>query len=133
MLIFAVCLVAFTAFLALGNYYFGSLNLQKEVEDAQSSTRELAGASDWVYSQGLGAKRLVYITIPPGIDNNNRWVGKPPSNATDNTSSTEINIRVYNTDVFSTTRAPVRGSLPTSPGGYWVWVESFGDFVLVGT
>jgi len=131
--ILAGALVVLTAFLYFANNYLISVQQQRDFNDAYRAVKDLASTADWVYSQGLGAKKQVFIRIPPNVDPASTFIGKPAAYANDtNVTGNEINLRVYSTDVVGTSIATLKGSMPTSSGGYWVWVESFGDFVLIG-
>ncbi len=131
--ILAVALVVLTAFLYFANSYLISVQQQRDFNDAYRAVKDLASTADWVYSQGIGAKKQVFIRIPPNVDASQTYVGLPAWAANEtNVTANEINLRVYSTDVVGTSIANLRGSIPTASGGYWVWVESFGDFVLIG-
>ncbi len=131
--VLAGALIVLTVFLYFANEYLISAQQQKDYNDGYRAVKDLASAADWVYSQGTGAKKQVFIRIPPNVDPNETYVGKPIAYANDTSiNANQINIRVYSTDIVGTSLATLKGVIPTQNGGYWVWVESFGDFVLIG-
>ncbi|MEW6295684.1 MAG: hypothetical protein AB1467_05330 [Candidatus Diapherotrites archaeon] len=121
-IIFAVSLIALLSIIALANNNIIGLNSQREKDDALTSVNELAQAVKDVYSQGPGAKKLVFIRIPNGIDPSKTLI-----------SNRTINFNVSGSDIFASTDVDVYGSLPTEPGGHWLWVTSAENFVRIGS
>jgi len=121
-IIFAVSLIALLSIIALANSNVSGLNVQREKDDALTSVNELAQAVKDVYSQGPGAKKLVFIKIPNGTDPIKTLI-----------SNRTININVSGSDIFASTEVDVYGSLPTQVGGYWLWVTSAENFVRIGS
>ena len=131
--ILAAALIVLTMFLYFANDYLISVQQQKDFNDGYRAVKDLASTADWVYAQGVGAKKQVFIRIPPNVDPVNTFVGKPAAYANNSSvAANEINLRVYSTDIVGTSLATLVGSIPTSAGGYWIWVQSYGDFVAIG-
>jgi uncharacterized protein (UPF0333 family) len=91
---------------------------------AKNAVKKIAENADLVYSQRLGAKVRVGIYVPSGVESINI------------TGKTVI-MRIYSfsgtSDVFETSMANLNGTLPASPGFYWVLIEAKGDYVQIGT
>ncbi|MFA6048331.1 MAG: hypothetical protein WC792_00075 [Candidatus Micrarchaeia archaeon] len=92
---------------------------------AKSAASSLAQAADEVYSEGPGAKKQVYITVPAGT-------------VSASVQNTSINLRVRIGGGFSDANAQtsetVIGNIPTDPGTYRLWVVATEDGrVSIGT
>ncbi len=120
-IILAVALVILLVILGISTQQMKSISVSKSKSDAQASVSELAAAVDSVYKQGEGARKQVFVTIPSGVDPARTYI-----------SNQSININVLGSDVFATTQAEVRGTLPTAPGGYWLWVVAKSGRVEIG-
>jgi hypothetical protein len=133
-LILAVSLIILAGIAAIASERLSDVSTQKEFNDAKTAVRDLADASNSVYMQGVGARKNVYIVIPndADLDNTLSYVGKPYGVGNETLSRT-INIRLKGTDVFATTEVDVEGSFPSTSGGHWCWVQSFGTYVSVCT
>ncbi|MFH1520695.1 MAG: hypothetical protein ABID61_03560, partial [Candidatus Micrarchaeota archaeon] len=94
----------------------------KSQNDADNSVSQIGSAASDVYSQGEGARRRIFIQIPAGYDFEKSSVG-----------NNLININVDGTDHAIATDFEVRGSLPTTYGGHWVWAISEGNKVRIGS
>ncbi|MEW6036398.1 MAG: hypothetical protein AB1529_07335, partial [Candidatus Micrarchaeota archaeon] len=100
---------------------FSSLQLTKGGMEARNSVETLKAAATEVYGQGEGARRLVYIKIPPNYAPNASFV-----------ANRTIALKVRENDIASTTDFDVYGSLPGTEGGHFVWVISEGNRVRIG-
>ncbi|MFH1785613.1 MAG: vWA domain-containing protein [Candidatus Micrarchaeota archaeon] len=89
--------------------------------NARNSLLDLSSAAKEVYAQGEGSKKLVYVQLPSTYE--------PEYSVVVNKS---IRIRAAGTDHVSLENFNVRGYLPSSPGGHWVWVVSEGNRVRIG-
>jgi len=118
---FAVALLVLIAFIFLTQTGIQDVNRTREQSAVKNVVDDLSGAAKEVYSQGEGAKKLVYVTIPSDVDPLNTWVG-----------NRSIKLRVAGTDYVRTEPFEVHGMLPTSPGGHQVWVISEGNKVRIG-
>jgi hypothetical protein len=98
-----------------------------QVSQARNTVDTLAKAVAEVHNEGLGSRRVVYITIPDRVNPNRIIIG-----------NTTITIGVYITNGTSDVSAPtdfpvVRGGFfPTTPGSYRVWVISRQGYAQVG-
>jgi len=97
------------------------------VSQARAAVNDLSSAASEVYSQGVGAKRKVYITIPEGAE---------PSRVYVNNTMINIGVRIDSqiTDINTqTSMRVVQGSdFPTTPGSYYVTVVAKQGYVLIG-
>ncbi|NYZ79108.1 hypothetical protein H0N99_03080 [Candidatus Micrarchaeota archaeon] len=97
------------------------------ISQAKATVNDLSSAASEVYSEGAGAMRKVYITIPEGVDSSGVYV-----------NNTMINVRVLSssgtTDINTqTSMRVVQGAdFPTTPGSYWVYVTAKQGYVLIG-
>jgi len=105
---------------------FAESNKALIVSQARATVNDLSSAASEVYSEGVGAKRKVYIVIPEGVSNVS-------------VNNTMINIRLKIEGQISdintqTSMRLVQGSdFPTTPGGYWVNVVAKNGYVLIGS
>ncbi len=130
--ILAVAILTIIVFMAMAINFLSSTNMQKNQELARDSVQRLALAADSAYAQGEGASNVVSISIPASaiFNPNLTFIGKP-QNASFSDPSTEINIRVWDTDVYATTAGPVHGSFPASSGAHLMRVYSAGRYVVI--
>jgi len=130
--ILAVALFTIIMFMALAANFLTDTNVQKNYETARDSVQRLAQAADSVYSQGEGASAIVQITLPTStiFDSNVTFIGKP-ANATFAASSNTINIKVWDSDTYAITHAPLHGSFPATHGTYSMRVYSEGSYVVI--
>lgn len=91
----------------------------KDNTDARNSLLDLSSAAREVYAQGEGSKKRVYVQLPSTYESS--FVG-----------NNSIRIRAAGTDHVSIENFNVRGYLPSTPGGHWVWVVSEGSRVRIG-
>jgi hypothetical protein len=95
---------------------------------ARATVNDLASAASEVYSEGVGARRKVYVTIPEGVDSARVYANNTMINIGLNLSpntTTDINTQ--------TTMRVVQGAdFPTTPGSYWVYVTAQEGYVIIG-
>jgi len=121
-IILAASLVIFSAIAVVSSSQLVDLGTQHTNQQANSAVVDLARAADDVYQQGLGARKKVYIEIPDDIVANESFV-----------RNNTINMRIGNTDVWATTVPTVFGAIPSTSGGNYCWVRSYGSYVTVCT
>jgi hypothetical protein len=99
------------------------------ISQARATVNDLASAASEVYSEGPGARRKVYVTIPEGVNSSRVFINNTMINIginLDPVTSTDINTQ--------TTMKLVQGAdFPTTPGSYWVYVTAEQGYVLIGT
>ena len=120
--ILAVSLLVLFVIISLSSQYLAELTSSKIIAEARNSVEDLAAAAKQVYYQGEGARQKVFITIPEGVNSSKSGVG-----------NRTITINTLGTDVLASTEFDVRGRIPTTPGGYTVWVTAKKGYVLKGT
>jgi hypothetical protein len=86
--------------------------------EAQLAVDSVADVADLVYYQAPGAKQVVTVSLPSGVDWANSWIGHPTASG-----GLEVNLAMTtstggNTDVVGTTSGEVRGTWPTTSGTY---------------
>jgi len=120
-LIAAVALTVLVAFYFLMQGQVADLNKTKIENEAKDALSDISSAAKEVYSQGVGAKKKVYVTIPPGVDSTSTEV-----------TGKNIRLNVNENDYVQTEEFDMHGTLPTSPGRHLIWVVSEGNKVRVG-
>lgn len=99
-----------------------------QVSQARSSVDRLSKAVTEVHNEGVGARRLVFVTIPDRINASHIVI-----------ANNKITLGVYSlsgtNDVSAPTDFPIQkgGFFPTLPGNYWVWVISRQGYAQVGS
>lgn len=106
--ILAVSLVVLVGIAAIASDRLSDISTQKAFNDARTTVRDLADASNSVYMQGIGARKRVFITIPDDtdLDNTLSYVGRPYGAGNDTPSRT-INLHLKGSDVFAITEVDV--------------------------
>jgi len=98
------------------------------VSQARATVNDLSSAASEVYSEGVGAKRKIYIVIPEGVD---------PSRVYVNNTVINIGLKIEGQTSDINTQTGMRllqgSDFPTSPGGYWVEVVAKNGYVLIGS
>ncbi|MHA2425214.1 MAG: hypothetical protein ACXAEF_10520 [Candidatus Thorarchaeota archaeon] len=117
----AVALTVLTLFIFLSQGQVVDINKAKVDSEAKNALSDISAAAKEVYSQGIGAKKRVYVTLPSDVD--------PLYTEVANTS---IRMRVAGHDYLEAQAFDVHGNLPTTEGGHFVWVESEGNKVRIG-
>ena len=119
--IFAVAIVVLAGLYFVSQSYIADVGKTKETTDAKGALADISAAAKEVYSQGYGAKKKVYITMPSGVD--------PLGTRVENTS---LVLRVSGNDYVSTELFEMHGTIPMGQGGHYVWVVSEGNKVRIG-
>jgi len=121
LMIIAVALVLIVALIFVYQSQGASVAQANEDAKARNALSDLGGAAQEVYTQGMGAKKQVYVNMPSGIDPMSSYV-----------SNRSIRLSVSGTDYVETEQFDMRGTLPTAEGGHLVWVVSEGNKVRIG-
>lgn len=134
LILFGAFLVILVGFAAVATSFVADAGLQSSVREASESVQALARAADSVAAQGGGASVTVLVSIPQNtvFGPNYTYVGRP-QNAPSSVGANRININSGGTDIFATTRMPLTGFLPSSPGKRVLRVVSHGTYVSIGT
>ena len=132
MIILGMSLVVVLVAAVIANQYLTDLTIQKSTNDARLAVNDLANVANSVYKEGIGAKRRVFIRIPPGVNSstNLTYIGRPANDFT--SAMRTINIRMASGDISAGTDEDVNGTMPVSAGGYSLWVVSRDTFVSIG-
>jgi len=98
-----------------------TLSVNNEASDelalsyAKNAVETLTSAADLVYTQGAPAKVKVSLFVPDGVEEHN---------ITNRTIILKVVYSGGSTGIFSTSRARLNGTMPTSRGTYWMEVRA---------
>jgi hypothetical protein len=125
LIILAIAMTLLGAIIMSGSRQLQHGQTMLRLTQARASVNDLAHAADAVYREGEGSVRKVSVTIPDGVAPDRIFVdGK------------FINIGVYveggDSDVNAISIAELKGSLPTAPGTYWIFVGAKSGCVAIG-
>lgn len=129
-----ISLLIITIFLIIATQSTYDISSQKGIDEAKETVTLLAQSADSVYTQGEGASRLVFVSIPRTANLNRSYIGRPQGDAS--SASKTINLNVGGTaesggsDIFATTSATVFGTFLPLPGAYQMRVLSRGSYVI---
>ncbi len=122
MIILAAALVVLIAVYSYSSQSVTGINKQKLIETAKTSVNDLKNAANDVYAQGVGAKKQVYFVVPQGVN-------QPASGVI----GQSIVLNLLGSDIYAKANTQITGQIPTTPGGHWVWVTAFENYVAIGT
>jgi len=120
-IIFAAALIILLGVFAFNSDMMSSVTNQFKYKKARAALDDIGDMAEMVYQQGVGSKTKVYIALPGSINS---------TSVEDQT----ISISFTGTDhvVYRNFGFTVNGSLSTNEGFYWVSVEAFDEYVLIG-
>ncbi|MBI5046578.1 hypothetical protein HZC07_02500 [Candidatus Micrarchaeota archaeon] len=121
LILLAISTFVITAIVIGSQQQVNDITIIKQQKDAENSVLDLSSAAKEVYSQGVGAKKQVYITLPSSYEPSNSFV-----------VNRSIRVRARGSDYASVENFDVHGSLPGASGSYWIWVISEGNKVRIG-
>lgn len=121
LVMFAILLIILGSFIYISQTSQAGVAQTKVDNEAMNTVLDLSAAAKEIYIQGTGAKKQVYITIPQGYEPEYSFV-----------ANRSIKMRVAGNDYIEIERFEVFGTLPASPGGHYVLVESTGAGVRIG-
>jgi len=121
MIILGVALAVLLFILSFSNEQIADINQDRQLKTAQTAANEIVSAANDVYFQGTGARKKVFYEVPSGIDE-----------AQSGIENQTVVFKVLGSDVFAQAKVQISGSLPTGPGGHWVWLESKEGYVSIG-
>jgi type II secretory pathway pseudopilin PulG len=116
-----VAVVVIVGLYFVSQTYIADVGKTKETTEAKGALADISAAAKEVYSQGYGARKKVYITMPSGVD--------PLGTRVENTS---LVLRVSGNDYVESEQFEMHGTIPTTQGGHYVWVVSEGNKVRIG-
>ncbi len=122
MIILAVAIFILIAFLSTAWEQITMQHNAQQVKVGSLALQTLTKEINDVYFLGPGSKKEVLIILPDLIDSNYSSI-----------ENSTLSLRVAGTDLFSTTKVPVRGVWPNSSGSYVFTIEAFNDFVSIST
>jgi hypothetical protein len=94
---------------------------QQRKQQAQLALKQIADAATDVYQQGSGAKSVISVTFPPGVDPGSGYI-----------INNTLHISFEGSDITYLLGFPLTGVLPGSPGAYTMQFVSQGGSVSLG-
>jgi len=122
MILLAVALVVLIAIISYSNESIAGINKEKQLKTAENSVNEIVNAANDVYYQGVGARKKVYYEVPSGIDESASGI-----------ENRSVVLNVLNSDIYAMAEVQLSGSLPSSEGGHWLWLEAKEGYVSIGS
>ncbi|MFC2174492.1 LamG-like jellyroll fold domain-containing protein [archaeon] len=119
--------------LPVGYYIFTNTTESSRVLEADLAVSALTKTANYVYYQSPGAKQVVTVFLPGGIEWADSYIGHPTESGGE-----EINLALYTqtggtTDIIGLTEGEVRGTWPDSNGNYRFMVRKTADgYVIIG-
>ncbi len=121
LMILGVALLVLLVTVTISNDQSSALSTRKSELQASLAATEIGNAAREVYAQGMGARKVTFVTLPRSY--NVSLSGVYPY---------YIKIHVGRTDYIETFPFQVSGSLPGRPGTYEFLVENTGGNVSIG-
>lgn len=118
----SISITLFIAVVYVANDQIVSLSRQQGLNNAKNALKSLADSATAVYSEGSGAKRVMSVVFPEGVD-----AGSPQ--IVNNT----VTLKYYGSDLSYKLDFPVSGALPSASGVYEIVLLSEGGSVTIGT
>jgi len=115
--------------------YFETSAENTRIIQAQIAVEKLQKTADFVYYQGPGAKNVVSVYLPEGVEWPNSYIGKPGS-AAPGVWPREIMLDVYteggSTEVWRATKGDLCGYWPLDGGNYRFIVKNTAECIYIG-
>ena len=125
LIILAIAMAMLGAIIATGSKQLNHGQTMLRLTQARAGVNDLAHAADLVYREGEGSVRKVRVTIPDGVAPERIFI-----------DGRFINIGVFveggESDVNAMSTAQLKGSLPDSPGTYWIYAGERSGCVVIG-
>lgn len=121
LILLAIGLVILIIVIAVAFEQMRDVGRIKAEGDARNSVQDLAAAANEVCSQGAGARKQVFVIIPPDYDMQASRV-----------ANKTILLRARGTDFAASSDFEVSGTLPQAEGGNWVWITCEGSSARIG-
>ncbi len=121
MILVAAAFLIVSIMIVLSQNQFADINRARVQSIAKNTVDILGSTATEVYTQGEGARKLVYVEIPPGYNPARSYV-----------ANNTIRMYVNSMDFVSLRDFNVHGTLPGASGSYWIWVISEGNQVRIG-
>jgi len=122
MIILAVSLVVLLAIISYSNESISGINKEKQHNTALDSVNGIVNAANDVFFQGVGARKKVFYEVPSGIDESASGI-----------EDQSVVLNVLESDIYAMAEVQLSGTLPTSQGGHWIWIEAKEGYVSIGT
>jgi hypothetical protein len=122
LIILAISLVVITAIALTAQQQITVVQQQQGVADTQNALLDISSAAKEVYAEGAGSMEQVYVQLPSDYSPNSSYI-----------SNDLIVMSAGGSNYADMEDFNMHGSLPTTPGGSWVWVVSEGSQVRIGS
>jgi len=114
-------IVFFIVVVSVATDQLSTVGKQQRKQQAQLALKQIADAATEVYQQGSGAKSVIDVSFPPGVDPGSGYI-----------LNNTLHISFEGSDMTYLLGFPITGVLPGSPGSYSVQFISQGGSVSLG-
>jgi uncharacterized protein (UPF0333 family) len=119
-ILFSFTVVFFIIVIYVANEQLSIVGKQQRLEQAKLALKEIADAATDVYQQGAGARKVIEVTFPEGVNSSGVIVNNT------------IHINFEGSDLTYQLPFPISGSIPTSSGSYELTFTSYGASISLG-
>ncbi len=122
MAIFGIAIALFLVMFSISKGQNETMSAQRVELQGALAVADLANAAREVHAQGVGASRIVQITLPTDYIYSQSGI-----------FSHMIRLHLEESDYIKTTTFDVQGSLPNASGTYQMYVSNQGYSIFIGT
>jgi len=120
-LLVSISIVMFIAIVFIANDQITALSRQQGLNNAKTALKSIADAANAVYAEGAGAKRVMTIVFPQGVEDSSPMI-----------INNTLTLKYLGTDISFKLDFPISGTLPQAAGSYDIEIISQGGSVSVG-
>lgn len=120
-IILAVALTVLLAIFSVSNQTVIDAQKTDEERKAQLYVDTLSSTAKEVYSQGAGAKKIIYAFVPKGINQSSSGI-----------EGESFVLNIFNSDIYNNAGICISGIMPLTYGGHWISFSSSGNCVVLG-
>ena len=121
-IILALALIILLGIFVFNTNTLNSVNTELRIDKARTFVNDIGDSAELVYLQGVGSKTKIYISLPESINT---------SKISDKTIS--VTFKGSNDIIYRNLDFDVNGTLPTSEGLFWVYLETMEEYVWINT
>jgi uncharacterized protein (UPF0333 family) len=114
-------IVFFIIVVSVASDQLSAVGKQQRKQQAQLALKQIADSATDVYQQGSGAKSVISVTFPPGVDPGSGYI-----------INNTLHISFEGSDITYLLGFPITGVLPGSPGSFTMQFVSQGGSVSLG-
>ena len=121
LIIFGILLISLVVIVL---YFIQTVPEEIKLKQANDAVNKIVKTIDTVYSIGPGARRIIYVNFPSGVDHVNitSFPGK-----TGGEVSLKLTYRGNLIDIIAVTKANITGEIPPGTIGYKLYIETTED------